>query len=312
MRFNDIKDISGIGPSLATALGTLGIKYSENLLFNEPHIVGEILDPIDGLTKKRIEQDYFQQALFLRLEHMTEQFADYLVEHNHTFASLAHANTQELRTHFSEDGFVFDEVQLLKWQLEAVLRKDTKTITLKVVDTDGNKIENAEIFVTNPSNSKNLYNEKLHTNEQGIVLIEKMINPVVAITAQHNNFGTTLDIPSATLKQFSELTIQLTKPFTEKDTLINERLDGKQMITRPEFSKKFENRKLLDIEAFYVSGMYETTVRLSSIYKKLLNGNWRVEYMLVEKHLIDDVASLEMETIIKRDGEKFVNTKTKL
>ncbi|TNE52858.1 MAG: hypothetical protein EP338_13805 [Bacteroidetes bacterium] len=298
---HDIRLLSGIGEALGEELANRNCFYTEHLLVDHPMDIADRFEDIQGISKDQLLHQFIPQARLFRLEGMTERLADLLVESGLDYSWMARLAPADLREFISEHGFRFEEQLLLNWQLEASRRVFSNTLALYVVDHQFKPVK-ARVSICNASFSEHLYNDEFETDDRGFVLLDAIRNPMISLLVYTDNRCYIGEFPLIGLDTYSNRVIRLEKEYSG-EVMWDELIDGPSYVSRPEYSKKRNEEDLAGIDQFYVSYINGTEIRLSSMYRKLIDGNWRTEYF------VTDVSSLGMDVnmsdILRRNEGGF-------
>jgi hypothetical protein len=109
-------------------------------------------------------------------------------------------------------------------------------------------------------------------------------------------------MPAISRTGYSNLLLTLNVQVQE-DCQWNERVDGFSSLIRSEVTKEFSIEDLEDVDRFYVSYIDQERVRLSSVYRKLYRGFWRVESAFLPLSELD--FEFEMNDVVERTDEGF-------
>lgn len=166
----DIKEISGVGDVTGNEMRALNYRWTRDLFLAPVIVVSDDLEPIVGVSRNEIQNQFIPQARLLELPGITPSLASHLCDKNYRkYSQVGWVDEAHLKDAILEHSPDFDESLISEIQREALRRASTCSLRLKVMATDSSPISGAEFHVSNPSPSGFPHGSHWVSDEHGVI-----------------------------------------------------------------------------------------------------------------------------------------------
>ena len=313
-----VRDIEGIGQSIAATLQSRNVEFAEDLLALPESKIIRLLVDLERISENNLRSSFIPQARFLRIEGINGQYAEGLAILGwRSYAGLAFARAQTIVNGLQELVGQIPQApsveEVMAWNLAAAKMMMGGSVLVSVKDEQERALNDAEIRINGNGFTVHGTPITVHTNSHGKAFIDGIAPGVRHIRIELDGYRSAVVTVSFKSGSRSSIGVQMQAGPDEPLNVIDE-FRGGILPSIPRTSvvvnRRYELDELPEVPVFFIHEIRNDTLELASLWLRKTNDVVEVPYIVVDIADVDGPVAVN-SVVVPADGGFRVDSQTR-